>query len=454
MYMAQSSRGYQTPHDGMKAAVCGLSYVGTVTAACLAANDHDVWGVDPDELKVAALSAGHSPIVEPGLQALIAGCVASGTLHATSRPAHALDNAGVSFLCVDTPSTSSGETDLTDLFRVVEELIQSLTESLPARAFHVVVIRSTVPPGTVDDVAAILRTAFRGSGSDVVVAMCPEFLFEGTGIADFHSPLYTVIGSSELRAINLLTHLFSGFDSPLRVVHQRTAEALTYACNAFHATKISLANDLGRIFSRLGVDSREVMALLYEDSRRNISPKYSRPGFSFGGPSLPRDLRSLLHLARAESIDVPLLSGALASNRLSIDEAVDRVVAGEGRRVALLGLSFKPGTDDLSESPYVDIAESLLGKGYEVRIHDTVLNPTSFVGANRQFVESKLPHLERILTDSPEEAIDGADIAIVSHSTDHVVDALLASPPSRIIDLDGRLGPELEALDGYEGFAW
>jgi GDP-mannose 6-dehydrogenase len=453
--MAQSSRGLSpTPHDGMKVAVFGLGHVGTLTAACLAANGHDVWGVDPDELKVAAVSAGHSPIVEPGLQNLVADCVASGKLHATSRPLDALDNADVSLLCVGTPSTSSGEANLTYIFRVVEDLIQLLTDSLPPRAFHVVAIRSTVPPGTVDDVAAILQPAFRDSGSDVAVAMCPEFLREGTGIADFYSPPYTVIGASDLRAINVLSHLFSFLDSPLRVVHPRTAEALKYACNAFDATKISFANDLGRIFSRLGVDSREVMELFCEHARLDISPDYLRPGFAFGGSCLPRDLRSLLHLARAESIDVPLLSGTLASNRLSIDEAIDRVVAGRGHRIALLGLSFMPGTDDLSESPYVDLAESLLGKGYEVRIHDIALKPTSLVGANRQYVESELPHLTRILTDGPAEAIAGADIAIVSHSTSEVVDALLASPPSRIIDLDGRLGPELEALDGYEGVAW
>jgi len=196
------------------------------------------------------------------------------------------------------------------------------------------------------------------------------------------------------------------------------------------------------------------MELFCEDTSLNISPKYLRPGFAFGGSCLPKDLRSLLYLARSESVDIPLLSGVLASNRLSIDEAIDRVVAGEGNRVALLGLSFKPDSDDLRESPYVDLAETLLGKGYEVRIHDPVLNPSSLVGSNRQYVESRLPHLRRILTDGPEEAIADADIAIVSHSTDHVIEALLASPPPRILDLDGRLGPELEALDGYEGFAW
>ena len=196
------------------------------------------------------------------------------------------------------------------------------------------------------------------------------------------------------------------------------------------------------------------MGILCEDTELNISPKYLRPGFAFGGSCLPKDLRSLLYLARNESIDVPMLSGTLSSNRLTIDEAVDRVVAGEGFRVALLGLSFKQGSDDLRESPYVDLAETLLGKGYEVRIYDPALNPSALIGTNRQYVESKLPHLKRILTDGPREALLGADIAIVSHATPEVVAALSDSPPERIIDLAGHLGPEIEALGSYEGFAW
>jgi GDP-mannose 6-dehydrogenase len=438
----------------MKVAVFGLGYVGTVSAACLAANGHDVWGVDPDEMKVAAISAGHSPVVEPGLQPLLAKSVAAGTLHASVRPAVALKNADVSLLCVGTPSSTSGEANLAYIYRVVEDLVQPLTESPPAQGCHTIVIRSTVPPGTVDDVTAVVQSAFGETGLDVTVAVCPEFLREGTGIADFLSPPYTVIGASDLRAIDTVSQLFAFLGAPLRVVHPRTAEALKYACNAFHATKVSFANELGRILSRLGVDSREVMEIFCEDTALNISPKYLRPGFAFGGSCLPKDLRSLLYLARAESIDVPLLSGALASNRLTIDNAIDRVVGSEGLRVALLGLSFKPGSDDLRESPYVDVAETLLGKGYEVRIYDPVLNPSSLVGANRQYVESRLPHLRRILTDGPEEALTGADIAVVSNSTPEVTAALLASPPAKIIDLAGRLGPEIEALECYEGFAW
>jgi GDP-mannose 6-dehydrogenase len=438
----------------MKVAVFGLGYVGTVTAACLAANGHDVWGVDPDELKVAAVSSGRSPVVEPGLEALLAKSVSSGNLHATVHPVEALEGADASLLCVGTPSTSSGETNLSYIYRVVEDVIQPLKALSSGKSFHAIVIRSTVPPGTVEDVTAILHAGFQDSGTDAGVAMCPEFLREGTGIADFYSPPYTVIGSSDFRAIDVVSRLFSFIESPVRVVHPRTAEALKYACNAFHATKVSFANELGRVFGRLGVDSREVMELFCEDSRLNISPKYLRPGFAFGGSCLPKDLRSLLYLARSESIDIPLLSGTLASNRLSVDEAVDRVVAGEGNRIALLGLSFKSGSDDLRESPYVDLAETLLGKGYEVRIHDPVVNPLSLVGANRRYVESKLPHLRRILTDGPKEALAGADVALVSSSTPEVIEALLDSPPSRIIDLDGRLGPELEALQGYEGLAW
>jgi len=438
----------------MKVAVFGLGYVGTVSAACLAANGHEVWGVDPDEIKVAAISSGLSPVLEPGLQSLVERCVASGSLHATVRAEVALENADVSLLCVGTPSSTSGESNLGYIYRVVEDIIAPFSNSLETPEFHTVVIRSTVPPGTVEDVTAILHGAFPHSGPDVAVAMCPEFLREGTGISDFYAPPFTVIGASDVRAIDSISRLFSFLDAPLRVVHPRTAEALKYACNAFHATKISFANELGRIFSRLGVDSREVMGLFCEDTSLNISPKYLRPGFAFGGSCLPKDLRSLLYLARTESIDIPLLSGTLASNRLAIDEAIDRVVAGEGHRVALLGLSFKPGSDDLRESPYVDLAETLLGKGYELRIHDSVLNPSSLVGANRQYVESRLPHLKRILTHEPREAIDGADIAIVSHASEEVIEALLESLPARIIDLDGRLGPEIETLDSYEGFAW
>ena len=360
---------------------------------------------------------GTSPIVEPGLQTLVAESVASGKLHATvGLQMRSLMPTSRCF-ALALPSATSGETNLAYIYRVVEDLVQSLTESASTRPFHTVVIRSTVPPGTVEDVNAILQSAFQDTGPDVGVAMCPEFLREGTGIADFYAPPYTVIGASDLRAIDAVSRLFSFLGSPLRVVHPRTAESLKYACNAFHATKISFANDMGRIFSRLGVDSREVMELFCEDTSLNISPKYLRPGFAFGGSCLPKDIRSLLTwpAPRASTYRCCRAFWRATACPLKRPSTVSWPVA--GNKVALLGLSFKPDSDDLRESPYVDLAETLLGKGYEVRIHDPVLNPSSLVGANRQYVESRLPHLKRILTDSPEEAIAGADIAIVSHST-------------------------------------
>ena len=251
-----------------------------------------------------------------------------------------------------------------------------------------------------------------------------------------------------------VTDVFGFLDQPVRVVDVRTAEALKYACNAFHATKVSFANEVARLFRLLGVDSREVMALFCEDQVLNVSPAYLRPGFAFGGSCLPKDLRSLLHLARMNSADLPLLAGTLATNELVISEAVDRVVASDGRTVALLGLSFKMDTDDLRESPNVELAERLIGKGFAVRIYDPVVNPARLVGANRRHVESKLPHLRRLLTHKPAEALQGADVAVVSSSEHSVREALLAIPPPHLIDISGRLGTEVESLPGYEGLGW
>jgi GDP-mannose 6-dehydrogenase len=440
----------------MKVAVLGLGYVGTVTAACLAANGHDVWGVDIDAAKVEDIRAGGSPVAEPGLDALVARAVSDGTLHATMSCAEALDGAEVSLVCVGTPSTARGGTDLSYIRHAVDEIAGALRIVSPsASRHHSVVIRSTVPPGTVEDVVLPALTAGL-AGADITIgaAMCPEFLREGSGIADFYASPLVVLGTAEPRVAETVTRLLAFLDQPVRVVDVRIAEALKYACNAFHATKVSFANEIARLFRPLGVDSREVMSLFCEDSVLNISPSYLRPGFAFGGSCLPKDLRSLLHLARMSSVDLPLLMGTLATNELVINEAVDRVIAHDARTVALLGLSFKMNTDDLRESPNVELAERLIGKGFQVRIYDPVVNPARLVGANRRHVESKLPHLERLLADEPGQALRGADIAIVSSSDQAILDALLSSPPRHLVDLSGRLGREVESLPGYEGLSW
>jgi GDP-mannose 6-dehydrogenase len=440
----------------MRVAVIGLGYVGTVTAACLAANGHDVWGIDVDAAKVAELGSGRSPVAEPGLDALVAQTVADGTLHATTSCAEALAGADVSLVCVGTPSTARGGTDLSYIERAVADLVAALHEvAPPASGQHSVIIRSTVPPGTVEEVVLPALTAgLAGAPVTVGAAMCPEFLREGSGIADFYASPFLVVGTADPAVARTVSALFGFLDQEPRIVDTRTAEALKYTCNAFHATKVSFTNEVSRLLRLMGVDSREVMSLFCEDTILNISPSYLRPGFAFGGSCLPKDLRSLLHLARVNGADLPQLAGTLATNDIVINEVVDRVVARDARSVALLGLSFKMNTDDLRESPNVELAERLLGKGFDVRIYDPIVNPARLVGANRRHVESKLPHLGRLLHREPGEVLRGADIAIVSSSQPEVVAALLGTPPPHLVDLSGRLGDAVEALPGYEGIGW
>lgn len=440
----------------MKVTVFGLGYVGTVTAACLANNGHDVWGVDPESTKVSMISQGRSPVVEPGIEGLIAKAVGQGTLHATTDPTDAMFGADVSLVCVGTPSSSHGGTDLSYVLRAVGDVGRALKADSGASSFHSVVIRSTVPPGTVEGQVSSVLEAQIGEpvGHAVGTAMCPEFLREGSGVADFFDPPFTVVGTSELRVATAMEHLFEFLDRPLRVVPVRTAEGLKYACNAFHATKVSFANELARLYRSLGVDARTVMEVLCEDDRLNISPKYLRPAFAFGGSCLPKDLRALLYLGRINSVELPLLAGTLASNQFIVDDVVQRVLASTGRKVAVLGLSFKMQTDDLRESPNVEVAETLLGKGYEVKIYDPIIQPSRLVGANLEYVKSKLPHLGRLLADSPADVLDDADIAVVSSHADAVVAALLADPPPAIIDLSGRLGDMVEVIPGYQGVGW
>jgi GDP-mannose 6-dehydrogenase len=382
--------------------------------------------------------------------------VAGGTLHATTSYIDALDETDLSLVCVGTPSTARGGTDLSFVRRAVDEIVAAARiVQPPASGQHTLVVRSTVPPGTVDDVLipAIIN-GLGGTQRTIGVAMCPEFLREGSGVADFFSPPSVIVGTSDLSAAKATSTVFGFLDQPVQVVDVRTAEALKYACNAFHATKVSFTNELARLFRLLGVDSREVMSLFCQDNVLNISPSYLRPGFAFGGSCLPKDLRSLLHLARWNGVDLPMLAGTLATNELVINEVVDRVVQCDARTVALLGLSFKMNTDDLRESPNVELAERLIGKGFEVRIYDQVVKPARLIGTNRRYVESKLPHLGRLLVREPGEALSGAEVAIVSSNEQIVLDALLRTSPRYLIDLCGRLGSDVEALPGYEGLGW
>ena len=440
----------------MKVAVLGLGYVGTVTGAGLASQGHDVVGVDVDDMKVDSISAGKSPVSEPGIDQLVRDGVDAGLLRATTDTAVALDGADISLVCVGTPSSSRGDADLTYVSRALADIRDAMWSARPpSSGVHSVVIRSTVPPGTGRSVTApAFAPELLPAGWSVGTAMCPEFLREGSGVADFFDPPFIVVGTDHPGTREALTNLFSFLGREVQHVDVPTAEGLKYACNAFHAVKIAFANEMGRVLSALEVDSRRVMEVFCEDHKLNIAPTYLRPGFAFGGSCLPKDLRAVQNMARVAGIDVPLISATTVSNEIVVRTLVDRVLATGYTRLCLLGLSFKSDTDDLRESPHVELAERLLGKGLDVRIFDPIVNPELLVGANRRYLLSKLAHVNRLLASSPEEALDGAEVVVAGSADPAVLRALTASSPRVVFDLDGRLGESVEQLPGYQGVSW
>jgi GDP-mannose 6-dehydrogenase len=437
----------------MKVVVVGLGYVGAVTAACLSKLGHTVVGVDIDPNKLDPLERGVSPIVEPGLEDLIASGRRSNLLQVSSNLAAAADDADLVLVSVGTPARSDGTVDLGFVERVTEEL-----GAVVARrsSFLAIVYRSTVPPGTVDGRLRPLleNVSGRRVDDDFGVGMVPEFLREGSSVDDFFAPPFTVAGVRDDLTLALVTQTFAAIEQPIHAVPIEAAESLKYACNAYHAVKITFANEIGRLLSALDVDTRDVMKVFCEDDRLNISAAYLRPGFSFGGSCLPKDLRALMHIARVADVDVPMLNGVMRSNESHLRLATRRILDSGERVVALLGLSFKPQTDDLRESPYVELAELLVGKGLELRIFDPIIQPARLFGSNLQYVERHLPHLRRMLCSSPEDALRGAGVAVVATADRSVVDAVLDAPPRAVLDLHGAVDREMEALAGYSGIAW
>jgi GDP-mannose 6-dehydrogenase len=434
-------------------AVVGLGYVGAVTAACLAELGHAVIGVDVDRQKVDEIEAGRSPIIEPRLDELVANGRSSGRLQVTTDLASALSACDVVMVCVGTPARSDGTVNLEHVERVSGEIGRELAR---IQKFVAVVYRSTVPPGTVDgQLRPVLeRESSLRTDDDFGVAMTPEFLREGSGVADFFEPPFIVAGVRDERTLAIITELFAGLERPTHALSIEQAESLKYACNAYHALKITFANEVGRLLGAVGVDARDVMQVFCEDETLNISTAYLRPGFAFGGSCLPKDMRALMHLARVHDVEVPMLTGILRSNESHLRLAVRRILDADAREVALLGLSFKPETDDLRESPYVELAETLVGKGVQLRIYDPIVNPERLIGANRRYIESHLPHLQEMLVSTPDAALNGARVAVVGTSDSATIRALVAARPEHVLDVHGRLGADAEALPGYEGIAW
>ncbi len=432
----------------MRIAVLGLGYVGSVTAACLAGEGLDVVGVDANGEKVADMAAGRSPIIEPGLEEKVAAAVASGCLTATTDLEAALDDCDVAIVCVGTPSRYNGSLDLSQVQRVTQQ-IAGARRSAGRRL--IVLYRSTILPGTTEKILQPLLEGTEAPHPRPAVAFVPEFLREGSALMDFYNPPYTVLGVQDDGTADALRELFGFLTAPTHVVTIPTAEALKYACNAFHALKVTFANEFARFAHACGVESREVMDLLCQDRELNISARYLRPGFAFGGSCLPKDLRALTHLGRsALDEDLPLLNSLLLSNAQHVQRAVDQVLSTEARRVTLLGLSFKQGTDDLRESPYVSLAEALIGKGIELRIYDPIVNLDRLVGANRRYLTERLPHVARNLSADLDDVLRDAECVVVAQADAEVLRAVsrLEVP---VIDLTGGAAADLPAVTGL---AW
>ncbi|MFD6244045.1 nucleotide sugar dehydrogenase [Streptomyces roseolus] len=438
----------------MRVSVFGLGYVGCVSAACLASLGHEVIGVDVNPVKVDLVNGGRAPVVEEGIGDLVAGVVASGALRATTDAREAIAGSDVSLVCVGTPSEANGSLCTTYLERVTEEIGEALAER---GGRHTVVYRSTMLPGTcLNLLVPLLEKRVGGTvGVDVGVAVNPEFLREGTSVRDFFDPPKTVIGELDADSGDVVESLYDGLPGPVFRVPVPTAEAIKYADNAFHGLKIGFANELGAVCQALGVDSHQVMDVFLADRKLNISPAYLRPGFAFGGSCLPKDLRSLVHAARRADVSVPILSHVLVSNADHLQRAVELVERTGKRRVGLFGLSFKPGTDDLRESPLVELAERLFGRGYDLRIHDANVNLSRLLGANREYIENRLPHLAQLLADTVGEVLDHAEVCLVGTRDPAVLAALPHGDGPLIIDLV-RL-PDADARraePGYVGLAW
>jgi GDP-mannose 6-dehydrogenase len=434
-------------------AVFGLGYVGAVSAACLAELGHRVVGVDVNPDKVAMVNQGRAPLVEDQIAELTGRAVSSGRLVATTDPQAAVAVTEIALVCVGTLSLPSGAPSLTHLERVADQIGAALPG---AGARYTVAVRSTMPPGTCAEVVVPRLEKASGlvAAQDFGVCVNPEFLREGSSVADFFSPSRTVIGQLEERGGDRVEALYAGLPGPRYRVPLATAEMVKYVDNAFHALKVGFANEVGALCKALGLDSHEVMDIFCDDRKLNISTAYLRPGFAFGGSCLPKDLRALVHAARHSDLRLPILENVLTSNEAQITRVFDLVASLGGRRVGIFGLSFKQGTDDLRESPMVELAERLLGRGFELRIYDPQVTVSSLMGANKAFVEHRIPHLSRLLTSSAEIAGEADVCVLATHDADAVA-ALERLPRATIVDLV-RAPFSTEARDSsrYIGVSW
>jgi GDP-mannose 6-dehydrogenase len=398
----------------MRISIFGLGYVGSVSAACLARNGHDVIGVDPNLQKVDLINQGASPIIETGLRELLSEFSRNGRVQATTDPAFAVQNSDLSFICVGTPSRENGSLNLDYVRLTCEQIGRALADKT---RFHVVVARSTMLPGTVRSLVIPSLEQFSGKqvGTDFGVSVNPEFLREGTAIYDYDNPPKTVIAATDRASLALVKSLYTHLSAPLVETPIEIAEAVKYTDNAWHAVKVSFANEIGAICQAAGVDGQAVMDVFCHDLKLNISSAYLRPGLAFGGSCLPKDVRALTHFARAMDLDVPMLAHVLEANERQIERALQRIESQKQKRIGVLGLSFKAGTDDLRESPIVKMVEALHGRGYEIKIFDPYVSIASIRGANRDYILGTIPHIHKMLTTDFQEFMEHSQTIVIGN---------------------------------------
>lgn len=437
----------------MKISIFGLGYVGAVSAGVLAKEGHQVVGVDLSATKVALINAGKAPIIERDIGEIIATTVAEGRLRATADAVDGVSNSELSFICVGTPSQLNGSLDLRYVRRVCEEIGTALRGK---KHFHVVVARSTILPGTMRDVIIPTLEDSSGQRAGVDFGVCnnPEFLREGTAVHDFYHPPKTVIGETDRRSGDILAQIYAELDAPLIRTDVATAEMVKYTDNVWHALKVGFANEMGNLCKALGLDGHRVMDIFCQDTKLNISPYYLKPGFAFGGSCLPKDVRALTYKARSVDVDTPILNAIIPSNERQIERGVKLVTSYGKKKIGILGFAFKAGTDDLRESPLVEVIERLIGKGYELKVYDRNVSLAALTGANKDFILNHIPHISRLMVASVEEVLAFAEVLVIGNGAEEFEPIPARLQPGQVVVDLVRISPGPSRPGQYEGICW
>jgi len=437
----------------MKISIFGLGYVGAVSAGCLAKDGHDVIGVDPNQTKVDLINTGQTPIIENEIGEIIQNAVQVGNLKATVSAEEAIAASEMSFICVGTPSQFNGSLDLSYVRRVCEKIGNILKSK---DAFHVVVVRSTMLPGSMRSlvIPVLEEASSKVAGEGFGVCNNPEFLREGTSVYDFYHPPKTVIGETDARSGDLLASIYAKMNAPLIRTQVEVAEMVKYTDNNWHAVKVAFSNEIGAICKQAGIDSHEVMDIFCQDTKLNISPYYMKPGFAFGGSCLPKDVRALTYKANRMDLDLPLLNNVIRSNRRHIERGLTMIMDKGNKKVGILGFSFKAGTDDLRESPLVEVIEQLIGKGYDLRLFDRNVNVASLMGANRDYIMNRIPHISKLMIPTMEGVLEHAETIVIGNNAPEFRDVLTRLRDGQVVVDLVRITDRVSEPGKYEGICW